>query len=113
MLVPTNRRSRSGNVKTALFSAVAAMLCSVSIVTPVASAAPANDSFATPEVIGGSLLGWGQNVSTVGASGEMGEPNHAGSSVPLESVWFRWTPTESGRTTVSTCASGFDTTLAV
>jgi hypothetical protein len=91
------------------------MLASVSIVTPIASAAPANDSFAMPTVIPGDIVGWGESaVTTVDASGEVGEPDHAGVSLPLESVWFRWTPTDSGRTTVSTCASqGFDTTLAV
>jgi hypothetical protein len=111
MLVPIHRRTRAGNVGALLV--VAAMLASVSIVTPVASAAPVNDSFATPAVIDGAVVGFGQSVSTVDASGEVGEPNHAGVSLPLESVWFQWTPTASGRTTVSTCASGFDTTLAV
>jgi hypothetical protein len=111
MLVSLHRRSRSGNVGALLV--LAAMLSFVSIAPPVASAAPSNDNFATPEVIPGGLVGWGRNVSTAGASGEVGEPDHAGVSLPLASVWLQWTPTAGGRTTVSTCGPGFDTALAV
>jgi hypothetical protein len=111
MLVPIHRRSRSGKVGALLV--VAAMFSFASIATPAATAAVSNDSFATPDVIDGLLVGWGRSVSNVGASGEVGEPDHAGVSLPLESVWFQWTPTTSGRTMVSTCGSEFDTTLAV
>ena len=39
--------------------------------------------------------------TVINASGEAGEPNHAGSSNPLNSVWWTWTPSTSERTTIS------------
>ena len=51
--------------------------------------------------------------SNAGASGEAGEPNHAGGSTPVSSVWWSWTPPVSGSVTISTVGSDFDTTLAV
>ena len=51
--------------------------------------------------------------STVGATGEAGEPNHAGNSGALNSVWCTWTAPAAGTVTIDTTGSGFDTTLAV
>jgi hypothetical protein len=72
---------------------------------------PANDDFASPELLsGGSPTATGTNVN---ATGEPGEPDHAFASSPLASVWFEWTPMETGWMSAATCSSGFDTTLAV
>ena len=49
---------------------------------------------------------------TNGADHEPGEPQHAGDPGG-SSVWFDWTPTESGPVEISSCYSGFDTLLAV
>jgi subtilisin family serine protease len=71
-----------------------------------------NDSFSTPAAVTGSsgrLIG----TTNVGATGERGEPNHAGVSLPLASVWYRWLAPLSGPATVDTFGSDFDTTLAV
>jgi len=71
---------------------------------------PANDEFGDAETIGGhtgSLTG-----TTVGATKQMGEPNHAGLAGGA-SVWYGWTAPASGRVSFETCGSTFDTVLAV
>jgi subtilisin family serine protease len=53
------------------------------------------------------------NGSNVRAYGEVGEPNHAGFSSPIQSVWWSWTAPSTGLATFKTQGSSFDTTLAV
>ena len=76
---------------------------------PVA-AAPANDRFANRIV----LTGISTNVvaTSVGASKEVGEPDHAGEAGG-KSVWWTWTPSVGGAVTLHTAGSSFDTLLAV
>lgn len=51
-------------------------------------AAPANDAFATPQLLAGTSL---TNIAlTLPASAEPGEPAH-GSKAAIRSVWYRWT----------------------
>jgi hypothetical protein len=50
--------------------------------------------------------------TTVGATGETGEPNHAGVSLPHHSVWCRWSAPASGPVSFDTTGSSFDTVLA-
>lgn len=70
---------------------------------------PNNDDFAAASAIAGS----GRATATTSeAGGETGEPNHAGVSAPLASIWYRWTAPSSGVLTVNTFGSNFDTTLA-
>ncbi len=77
-------------------------------------AEPYNDAFAEAHVIEGTfgslyLEGW-----NLGATGETGEPDHAGISSPLASVWYRWTAPEAGRVTIDTCeAFEFESALGV
>ncbi len=73
---------------------------------------PANDDFATPEVLSSEPLMTGG--STVFASKEPGEPDHAGSPGG-HSLWYSWTPSRSGPVDISTCGHGadVDTLLAV
>lgn len=71
---------------------------------------PANDMFANRQFIpsgGGRTLG-----STVGATKELGEPNHAG-NIGGVSVWYAWQSPVTGSVTVDTIGSTFDTLLAV
>ena len=51
--------------------------------------------------------------SNIGASGEQGEPIHAGVSSPLASMWWSWEAPTAGVVTLSTTGSNFDTTIAV
>src|SRR5262249_12264474 len=51
--------------------------------------------------------------TTLNSSGETGEPNHAGWSTPLNSVWYNYTAPTAGSVSLSLQGSGFDTTLAV
>ncbi|TDO30007.1 Ig-like domain-containing protein [Kribbella sp. VKM Ac-2527] len=73
--------------------------------------APANDGFAAAEVLGGSLP-IAVTGSNFGATGEPGEPAHAGTT-GRHSIWYSWTPAASGPITIATCASDFDTVLGV
>jgi hypothetical protein len=58
---------------------------------------------------GPSGVTWSSNV---GRTGEIGEPDHAGASLPLASVWWTWTAPSSGKVAFQTAGSSFDTTLA-
>jgi hypothetical protein len=64
---------------------------------------PANDSFATPTVLRPERnTSAGSQMTNKLATAEPGEPDHAGQ--PAEhSVWFSWTPTESGPVRASAC----------
>jgi subtilisin family serine protease len=46
------------------------------------------------------------------ATGQTNEPDHAGSSSPINSVWWKWIAPKDGPVTISTGRSTFDTTLA-
>lgn len=87
-------------------------LLSVSIVRLAAPPiiAPANDNFANRiRLTGRQVTTSGSNVN---ASKETGEPNHGGRSGG-KSVWWEWVADRSGRVTVSTSGSSFDTILGV
>lgn len=79
-------------------------------IVPTALAAPPNDNFASATDIGG--MNGTQSGSTTTATGEPGEPLHAGFTGG-HSVWFRWTAPQSGRWLFRTLGSSYDTTLAV
>jgi Ca2+-binding RTX toxin-like protein len=72
-----------------------------------------NNTFATGTVIPADADYFVDSGSTVGATGEPGEPNHAGNSIPLGSHWWTWTPSTSGLTRIHTYNSAYDPTLAV
>jgi Ca2+-binding RTX toxin-like protein len=76
---------------------------------------PINDNFADSiRLIGSSLNTTGTNVN---ATGEVGEPNHAGvnfgSSSLTDSVWYEWRAPADGTVTINTFGSNYDTSLAV
>jgi len=72
---------------------------------------PSNDDFAAAHPLGSLTAGY-QLGSTLLASKEPGEPNHAGSPGG-HSVWFSWTPVVSGLAQVDACTNAFDPALAV
>lgn len=75
------------------------------------SVRPPNDAFSAAETLPGAtgrVTGTNQR-----ASGEPGEPNHAGASTPIESVWYLWTAPADGNLSVDTYGSSLDTTLAI
>jgi hypothetical protein len=80
----------------------------------VAHAQPANDNFANALVLSGAVVS--TNGSSVGASKEAGEPNHA-ANTGARSVWFNWTAPASGQVRLDTIGSSGsfnnDTLLAV
>ena len=69
-----------------------------------------NDTFAAAILMSGDQ---GQTTgSNVGATRETGEPLHCNTS-GLSSVWYRWTPSQSGAATIDTINSTFDTVLSI
>jgi hypothetical protein len=90
---------------------VIALMASVVGSRPASAAAPGNDLFAQAQVLSGSLpvSVTGTNVD---ATKELGEPAHADNAGGA-SIWYSWTPTESGDVVIDTCGSEFDTLLAV
>jgi hypothetical protein len=60
------------------------------------------------------LAGTGSRTgSNSSATGEAGEPNHAGASLPLNSLWYSFTAATTGTVKLDTCGgTSFDTTLA-
>ncbi|WP_379014259.1 S8 family peptidase [Neoaquamicrobium sediminum] len=80
------------------------------------AAAPANDNFVDRQNVNPpSRAGSRRTVagSTVLATAERFEPYHAGWRNSRNSVWYRFTPQSTGRVTIDTRGSDFDTILAV
>jgi hypothetical protein len=73
---------------------------------------PANDAFATPQLIGGALPAT-INGSNVDSSAQAGEPDHTEDTPPSRSVWYSWTPAASTPVALDTCTSDFFHLLAV
>ena len=98
--------------RAAAIAAIVVVVASLLAAPPAWAAPPANDAFASAEVLAGPLpiTVSGTNVD---ATKEPLEPSHAGNSGG-RSVWYRWTPDTSVFVIVETCApTGFDTLLAV
>jgi len=70
-----------------------------------ASAAPANDNFASAQTLNGALPITASG-SSVGATAEPGEPDIYMNSVS-RSVWYKWTATASGTVVLDQCNDGF------
>jgi Ca2+-binding RTX toxin-like protein len=75
-----------------------------------ALAVPANDDFANAQVITG--LTGSVSSTNVGATKEIGEPDHAGNPGG-HSIWYSWTAPADGNVAFTTLGSAFDTLLAV
>ncbi len=71
---------------------------------------PVNDLFANR--IGLSGISGSASGTSVNASREPGEPNHAGSAGGA-SIWWKWTAPAAGQVSLDTSGSGFTTLLAV
>ena len=76
----------------------------------IGNAGPANDNFVGAQGLSGSSAS--VSGTSVGATKEAGEPNHAGNPGG-HSVWYVWTAPSSRTVTVDTVGSSFDTLLAV
>ena len=81
---------------------------SISIGNP--NSPPLNDNFASSQ----ALLGGFSSVvgTTVNATKEAGEPNHAGNAGG-HSIWYNWTAPSTKSVTIDTLSSSFNTLLAV
>ena len=106
--------NRPLNAAGAFVMTLALAVCiALSLPAVASAAAPANDNFASAEVLTGvSDSIWpGTNVD---ATKESGEPEHAGNSGGA-SVWYRWQAPETGAAEIDMCFGGtdFSTLLAV
>lgn len=72
---------------------------------------PPNDDFETPFALGSAPGVIVVGLGTVGATKQVGEPNHAGNPGGA-SVWFSWTASRSGSVQISACNANFPTLLA-
>jgi hypothetical protein len=73
--------------------------------------APKNDDFDRAELVPGSL-DWYWPGSSVLATKESGEPNHAGDPGG-HSVWYSWTPSKNRTVELEACSHSFDPLLGV
>jgi hypothetical protein len=69
------------------------------------------DAFGTATVLTGTFTG--DTGSTLGATGELQEPVHAGDTGLTTSIWWQWTAPASGTVDINTFGSDYDTLLAV
>jgi hypothetical protein len=69
-----------------------------------------NDSFANRITITGPSVTL--TATNKGATKEVGEPNHGG-NVGGKSIWYTWTAPTTGKATIDTAGSNFDTLLGV
>jgi hypothetical protein len=91
-------------------AATAAFLALLASADAALAAPPPNDAFAAAQVLTGKRGGvFGTNV---GATKELGEPNHAGNQGGA-SVWYRWTAPRDGQFAFSTRNTDFDTVLGI
>jgi Ca2+-binding RTX toxin-like protein len=92
-------------------SFVAALVTAAFVAAPAAAEAvpPANDNFVDALPLAGPVSTEGDSTE---ATKEVGEPDHAGDPGGA-SVWWTWTPSDTGRYTITTCGSAFDTVLGV
>ena len=74
--------------------------------------APPNDSFANAVQLTG-LSAERTGDTNAGASLETGEPSVMDDAPAGRSIWYRWTPAESGSLSLDTAGSDFDTLLGV
>src|SRR4029079_11334843 len=74
----------------------------------VGAAAPTNDKFNSAAMLTGANITI--SASNVGASKEVGEPNH-GANSGGKSVWWRWTAPGAGSVIIQTTGSSVDTLL--
>jgi len=78
----------------------------------IVEGAVANDDFADALTLGGRLPVQWEILSNRFATGQVGEPEHAGAPGG-SSTWFKWTAPRDGTVSVDTCESDFDSLLAV
>jgi alpha-tubulin suppressor-like RCC1 family protein len=100
-----------GHSLTASYGGDTLFLASVSPARPLTVNRSCGDALQSASVITGAS--GAASGSTNGATGEIGEPNHAGSTGLINSVWCQWTAPATGAVTFETTGSLFDTTLAV
>src|SRR3954454_16521989 len=73
---------------------------------------PANDDFANAESLGTGVQTTASG-STIGATGEPGEPDSAPGFTTRATVWYRWTAPNTDRASVDVCSASFSDGVAV
>jgi hypothetical protein len=86
------------------------LLTLIALTLGARAAAPVNDDFAGAQTL--DLPVFSVAIDNSQATGEAGEPNHAGASGALHSVWFNWTAPADTSVTIE-AVGNLDSTLAV
>ncbi len=84
--------------------------CLVATASPAAAVAPLNDNLANAQPVSVPSTTAGTNAN---ASRETGEPITIANTSPSGSVWYRFVATSTGKVSVTTIGSSFDTVLGV
>lgn len=100
-----------GFITRAVVTVLAASLVPMLAAGPASAEPPTNDAFASAAAINGSLP-VSVSGTNVEATKQPGEPAHAGNAGG-RSIWYSWTADLDGLVVLDTCASTFDTLLAV
>ena len=107
----TSSLAAGGHSLTATYDGDTEFETSVSLASALTVKLSCTDDFANaPPITGASGAAIG---STIGATGENGEPKHVGELGATNSVWCAWTAPATGEVTFDTTGSLYDTTLAV
>lgn len=91
--------ARASHIRWAL-AVIASIACALAFAGQAQAAAPANDNFASAITLNGDPAN--ASGTTNQATRQAGEPTH-GDSDALATVWFKWTPSQTGKVLVDTC----------
>src|SRR4029077_8875762 len=106
------KRIMSDNSIPNLCSRIAWAGCALICLASAVSAQPANDAFESRAVLASATNLTLSGVSNTNATKEPFEPDHAGNA-GCKSLWWSWRSPASGKATVDTFGSSFDTLVAV
>ena len=112
LTIPDVQSANAGSFDVLVTNSVGAVASvPVALAVNPSTTPPSNDNFADAWTLAGNEgRAQGSNVT---ATGQPGEPVHVVPAGAGSSVWFRWTPTNSGLAQVDTIGSRFDSVLAV
>jgi hypothetical protein len=91
---------------------VLALAMSASAWSAGAGTPPENDNFSNATVLSGPGVTSGRNTEATWQPREL-EPCPPYTCVPINSVWYRFTPAQSGLVVLSTCTTTMDTVIGV
>jgi hypothetical protein len=101
----------SAGLTTGALILIVATLASVVMATPVAAAAPSNDDRAAATTV--NAVPFSDSTDTSEATWQQSDPDCGFSGEDDATVWYSFTPSQSGSYLASTAGSDYDTTLTL